>query len=103
MNKRRNEIILPEDELRADLRRRTRRSFLVGGIAAVAGTGAYAWLRHQPREAYLAWPERRALAMNGKLAEAYLSDHHLMPEYSLQQVGYMKPNGDIGLDDQVEQ
>jgi DMSO/TMAO reductase YedYZ molybdopterin-dependent catalytic subunit len=99
MNKRRNEIILPEDKLHADLRRRTRRSFLIGGIAAAAGSGAYAWLRNQPRQAYLAWPERRVLAVNAKISEAYLSDHHLMPEYSLQDVGYLKPNGDIGLDD----
>lgn len=99
MNKRRKEITLPENELRADLRRRTRRSFLLGGIAAVAGTGAYAWLRTQPREAYLAWPERRVLAVNAKIAEAYVSDRHLMPEYSLRDVGYLKPNGDIGLDD----
>ena len=101
MSKRINEIVLPKEDLQADLHRRTRRSFLIGGIAAVAGTGAYAWLRTQPREAYLAWPERRVLAVNAKIAEAYLSDHHLMPEYSIQQVGYQKPNGDIGLDDDM--
>lgn len=99
MTDRQREIVLPEEELRADLRRRTRRSFLIGGIAAVAGTGAYTWLRHQPREAYLSWPERRVLAVNGKLAEAYLSDTHLMPSYSAAEVGFLKPNGDIGLDD----
>jgi DMSO/TMAO reductase YedYZ molybdopterin-dependent catalytic subunit len=101
MTDKRGDIILPEDKLRQELSRRTRRSFLIGGIAAVAGTGAYAWLRTQPREAYLAWPERRVLGLNRKLASAYLSDGHLMPEYSLQEVGYLKPNGDIGLDDEV--
>lgn len=101
MSKRLKEIVLPKDELQADLHRRTRRSFLIGGIAAVAGTGAYAWLRTQPRQAYLAWPERRVLAFNAKIAEAYLSNHHLLPEYSLKQVGYLKPNGDVGLDDDM--
>jgi DMSO/TMAO reductase YedYZ molybdopterin-dependent catalytic subunit len=101
MTDRKREIVLPDDQLHAELRRRSRRSFLIGGIAAAAGVGSYAWLRNQPREAYLAWPERRVLGVNAKLAEAYLSNGHLTPTYSASEVAFLKPNGDVGLDDDV--
>ncbi len=42
------------------------------------------------------------LEFNQKLAHAYLSDGHLMPTYSAKEITYLKPNGDIGLDGDLD-
>jgi DMSO/TMAO reductase YedYZ molybdopterin-dependent catalytic subunit len=96
-NDRHPEIALPEKDLRIELRRRTRRDFLIAGLTAAAGIGAYEWITSAEEQDGLAWPQRRVLNFNGKLAQSYLSDSHLMPTYSREQVGFLKPNGDIGL------
>jgi DMSO/TMAO reductase YedYZ molybdopterin-dependent catalytic subunit len=102
MNSRQPEIVLPDDELKRELRRRTRRDFLIGGVAAVGAIGGYEWLRSRKRDDGLQWPERRVLDFNGKLAEDYLSNSHLMPTFSRSEVGWLKPNGDIGMDDDID-
>ncbi|MGH9695078.1 MAG: molybdopterin-dependent oxidoreductase [Bryobacteraceae bacterium] len=88
---------MTDAELKRDLARKTRRSFLVGGAAAAAGLAGYKWITSAGDENALPRPQRRVLDFNGKLAHAYLSDSGLMPAYSADQVGYLKPNGDIGL------
>lgn len=94
---RHREIVVPAGEIKRELKRRTRRDFLIGGMAALAGIGGYEWLTHAPEENGVPWPQRRVLGLNGKIAEAYLSDSHLMKAYSPADVGFLKPNGDIGL------
>ena len=101
MTDRHRGIVLPVEDLKKELQRRTRRSFLIGGLAAAAGVGGYTWMRTRNEELGVPWPQRRILSFNRKLAEGYLSDGHLTPTYSLSQVTYLKPNGDIGLDDEV--
>jgi DMSO/TMAO reductase YedYZ molybdopterin-dependent catalytic subunit len=99
VTERRREIILPDEDAQHKLRARTRRDFLIAGFAAAGGIGAYEWLTKARREADVPWPQRRVLEFNRKLAQGYLSDTHLMPAYSLDQVRYLKPNGDIGIED----
>lgn len=84
-------------ELQQELRKRTRRGFLTGGVATALGVGAYEWLTRAGQENGTPWPQRRALDFNRKLAHAYLSDGHLMPTYSAREITYLKPNGDVGL------
>lgn len=102
MSERRREIVLPESELKKELRRRTRRDFLIAGIAGAAALGGYKWVTSAKREDGTPWPQRRVLDLNRKLATAYLSNSHLMPAYSRDQVGWLKPNGNIGLEDPVD-
>jgi hypothetical protein len=102
MNSWDREIVLSDDESKRRLRRKTRRDFLIGGAAAVGAIGGYEWMRSRKREAGLAWPERRVLDFNAKLAHGYLSNSHLMPTYSRDEVGWLKPNGDIGMDDDID-
>jgi len=102
VTERHREIIVPERDLKSELRRRTRRDFLIAGVAAAGGIGAYEWVRHSKREDDVPWPQRRVLDFNRKLSEAYLSDSHLMPSYSRDRVEHLKPNGDIGLDPGVD-
>lgn len=103
MSEQHREIVLDEHEAQRELRRRTRRDFLIAGIAAVGAIGGYEWITKAKREKDVPWPQRRVLEFNRKLAEGYVSDSHLMPSYLLDQVEYLKPNGDIGLDTPVEE
>jgi DMSO/TMAO reductase YedYZ molybdopterin-dependent catalytic subunit len=84
-----------------DLRRRTRRAFLIGGAAAAAGIAGYEWMRSDNDSTGIPKLQRRALDFNGKLAQAYLRDTHRMPEYPRSRVEKLKPNGNIGLTDPV--
>jgi Oxidoreductase molybdopterin binding domain len=102
MNSWDREIVLSDDETKRQLRRRTRRDFLIGGVAALGAIGGYEWMRSRTPDSGLQWPQRRILDWNGKLAHSYLDNSHLMPTYSRDQVGWLKPNGDIGMDDDLE-
>ncbi len=95
------EILLTPEKARRELARRSRRDFLIAGAAAAAGLAGYEWLTKAGDENGAPWPQRRALDFNRKLAEAYLNDNHLMPAYSASQIGYLKPNGDYGLDSEI--
>src|SRR5207244_9460995 len=63
----------------AELRGRTRRGFIVAGIAAAAGLGGWKWLNSRPREDDVPWPLRRVLEANERLAGAYFSPNRLSP------------------------
>jgi len=102
MNSWDREIVLSDSESKRRLRRKTRRDFLIGGVAALGAIGGYEWIHSAKRDGGLAWPERRVLDLNGKLAESYVSSSHLMPAYSPNQIGWLKPNGDIGMDDDID-
>ncbi len=102
MSKLQREIILPEEQVRQELSKKSRRGFLIGGLAAVGAVGGYEWLQSAKQENEVPWPERRVLEANGRLAHAYLSDGHLMPTYSMGDVTPLKANGDIGLDDEMD-
>ncbi|MBV8832178.1 MAG: molybdopterin-dependent oxidoreductase [Acidobacteriaceae bacterium] len=93
---------LPPEEARREMQAMTRRSFAIGGAAAVAGIGLYKWVTGSAAEDGVPWPQRRVLDWNARLSGAYLNDHHLMPTYSVERIGGVKPNGDIGLESPVE-
>ena len=103
MNKdRQREMQLPEEEARQLFKRRTRRSFLTAGIAAVAAIGGYEWMTSRQEEAMVPWPQRRVLRVNEALAHGYLSDQHLARTYQRSDIQPLKPNGDYGLDDDID-
>lgn len=85
-----------------EIRRRTRRSFLIGGAAAVAGAGGWEWLRTRARQEELPWPVRRVLGANEKIARAYFSDGHLAATFDPTQAGMPRRNGMEGLDDDFD-
>jgi DMSO/TMAO reductase YedYZ molybdopterin-dependent catalytic subunit len=96
------ELVLTPEEARRFLAKRTRRAFLVGGVAAAAGIGGYEWLSTRKQEDMAPWPQRRVLRVNEALAHGYLSDSHLARTYQRSDVRPLKPNGDYGLDDDVD-
>ncbi len=94
--------VVSEEAARRELKRRSRRDFLVAGGAALAAFGGYRWMRSRAPEDDVAWPQRRVLQFNGKLAHGYLSDGRMAPTFSLKDVGELKSNGDDGLEDDVK-
>jgi DMSO/TMAO reductase YedYZ molybdopterin-dependent catalytic subunit len=84
------------------MRRLTRRSFTVGGLAALAGVGAWRWLTTATPEDGIPWPLRRVLRFNQWLAEGYASPRRLAPTFPAESVrGEARTNGLVGLDGEV--
>ena len=102
MTDRHPELVLPEEEIQRRLRRSTRRGFLIGGIAAAGTLAGYKWVTTAADDNEIPWPQRRVLDFNGTLSHSYLSDSHLMPTYSRERVGWLKPNGNIGLEQPLD-
>ncbi len=95
------ELLVSGDEAHRELKRRTRRGFLVGGAASLVGLAGYEWLTHSANEESAPAAQRRVLELNEKLWHAYESDKHLMPQYGRERVQTLKENGDVGLEDDV--
>jgi DMSO/TMAO reductase YedYZ molybdopterin-dependent catalytic subunit len=95
-------ITLPEREAQEKLKQLTRRGFLLGGIAAVAGIGGYELLTKTGNMGDRSMAERKVLNLNGRIAKGYLRDSHLAPTYSKDQITGQKANGEYGLDDDDE-
>lgn len=80
-------------------RRKSRRSFLIGGIAAAAGVGAWQWLRTRPEDGGIQWPLRRAHELNERLARGYFEPERLAPTFPRAPGQMPRVNGNIGLDE----
>ncbi len=88
--------------VRNEIGSRTRRSFLTGGIATLAGAAAYGWIRTRTPENGIAWPLRRSLETNEQLARAYFRPTRLAPEFDTGSAEMPPANGNIGLEDDFE-
>ena len=86
----------------AELRRKTRRAFLVGGAAAALGVAGYEWMQSQQDESETPLAERKVMDFNGALWRSCVSNHRRMPEYSASHIEHLKKNGDIGLADPLK-
>ncbi len=86
-----------------EMRRLTRRSFITGGVAALAGLGAWRWLTTATADDGVPWPLRRALRFNEGLAEALGAPHQLAPTFPRDIVqGPPRTNGMVGLSGEVD-
>ncbi|HEY3329341.1 MAG TPA: molybdopterin-dependent oxidoreductase [Capsulimonadaceae bacterium] len=91
-----------ETDADAAIRRLSRRSFILGGIATAATVGGFTWLMNAPPSDGIPGPLRRMLRFNETLAETFFQPSRLIPTLSLDRV--TKParvNGDIGLSEEV--
>jgi DMSO/TMAO reductase YedYZ molybdopterin-dependent catalytic subunit len=80
------------------MRRLTRRSFLTGAVATVAGLAAWRGLTTAAAEDGVPWPLRRVLRFNQGVAEALGAPHRLAPTFAAESVQTpARTNGLIGL------
>lgn len=87
-----------DDEVRRMLQARTRRSFLIGGAAALAGAGLYEALYRAKVVNQLQWPLREAHEANRALTNALFQQRVLAPTYKASDVTGLRINGDFGID-----
>jgi DMSO/TMAO reductase YedYZ molybdopterin-dependent catalytic subunit len=90
--------VLTGPEAEREMRRLTRRSFVTGTVAALAGLGAWRWLRTASLEDGQPWPLRKVLRFNQGLAESLHSPGRLaatFPDQSVQEPA--RTNGLVGL------
>lgn len=93
----REEELLNDEEVELHIRRMSRRGFLSGAVGvALAGAGWW-WLKElkPAREGDVAWPFRRALEFNDRLAQAYFRDTRLAPTFPRSQAIEPRRNATI--------
>jgi hypothetical protein len=83
-----------------EIHRRTRRSLLIGGAAAIIGGSLWQWLNDWPRINGLNAPFRKALDFNAAISRGLFREGALAPEFEQSKaVRSFRRNGDIGLSD----
>ena len=88
----------PEDAaVLAEARRRTRRSFLAAGGAALAGAGLYGYLNTEPADDDQPGLLRRTFETNAALSRAVFRERGLAPTYPLSRARTLRVNGVAGL------
>jgi DMSO/TMAO reductase YedYZ molybdopterin-dependent catalytic subunit len=91
------EIEAWNEQVRRRMRRKTRRSFIGFGAAALAGLGIFEWLTTRREIDNVPWPMRKALEVNEQLARDFFSTSRTAPQPGQTPVGN-RLNGDVGLD-----
>ena len=85
------------EEAKKQSAQRTRRSFLVGGVAAAAGYEFYRYLDRAPGDEMIPSPLRRALNINASLSRALFDERALAPTYDIREAKDLRINGNYGL------
>lgn len=80
-----------------DISRRTRRSFLTGGIATLAGFGAWEWIRNGSDDNGIPRPLRMAERADDVFSRVLFSDARLAKTFGASEIGEARVNGDEGL------
>ena len=78
--------------------RRTRRSFMVGGVAAAAGYGVLHWIDSSKPAGRLQGVLRKTLNVDAAISRAVWDEGGLAPEYPLSRAKELRLNGVVGLE-----
>ena len=93
----------PEDAaVDREMARKTRRSFLVGGIATLSGAGAWGWLVTRRPDGGVHWPLRLSLRTNEGFWRDFYKSTRLAKTFSPADIESPRENGDVGLDEDLD-
>src|ERR1700722_2177778 len=81
--------------------RRTRRSFLAGGVAAAAGYGVARWIANSPDDHRLQSALRKTLNFDATVNRTVFDERGLAPTYHVSEAKPLRLNGVVGLDDSL--
>ena len=81
--------------------RRTRRSFLVGGVAAAAAYGAVQWINEGEEIGRQPEALRRTLQADAAISRGVFEERGLAPTYPLSRARPLRLNGNVGLDQKL--
>ncbi len=93
------ELRAQNEEVLRKMRRLTRRSFFVAGMAALGGMASWDWLMSRRPEDRIPWPIRRMMAINEGLWRDLSSANHLAPDFAGKHALEDRVNSDIGLEE----
>lgn len=82
--------------------KRTRRSLLAGGAAALAGGAIWEWIRTRSLDNGIPWPLRAGLDVNEEFARAYFSDARLARTFPPDSSEPPPVNGTVGIKDDLD-
>ena len=86
------------DDLKRQLRRMTRRGIAFGGLATLAGYGAWRWLGTAPEVGMLRSPLRRILELDEAVGRAGFRPGRMSRTYAASLAGMPRVNGRYGVD-----
>ncbi|RYX84072.1 molybdopterin-binding oxidoreductase [bacterium] len=89
--------VLTDEDVEAQMRRMSRRSFLWAGTAVLGTVGAFRWINTRRTEDGLVWPLRRSLDTSGEVARDLFSETRLAPQWDAKRAREPRVNGDIGM------
>src|SRR6266404_1795791 len=84
--------IRPTESPEQQMRRRTRRGFIRGGVAAAVALLGWKWLRSQPDADGIPWPLRQFHRLNEWVWSGTYSNARLAPEFPAASAGEPKEN-----------
>lgn len=79
--------------------RRTRRSFLVGGVAAAAGYGVARWIANSPDDHRIQSALRKTWNVDAAVNRAVFDERGLAPTYAVSEAKPLRLNGVVGLEE----
>ena len=82
--------------------RRSRRSVLTGGIAALAAFGGWRWLQNSPEDRNIPGPLRDVHEANESLWRALFRDDKLAPTFDRSRSSMIRVNGRRGIQDEID-
>lgn len=85
-------------KVEAQMKARSRRSFLWGALAVGTSYGGLNWLKTRRMEDGIPWPLRRVLQTNESLARDFFDTSRLAPTFAASRIDPLRANGDVGLD-----
>lgn len=95
-------VIEGDAEVEREMRRKSRRSFIVGGVVTLAAIGGWEWLKTRSIEDGTPWPLRRGLEFNEQLARGYFNPSREAQTFPREVDRIPRINGDIGLGDDFD-
>ena len=91
--KRRLSKALSDNDARRQMSAHSRRSFLIGGVAALAGVFGWRWMPDETKQRVL----RRTLELNEKVSQIFYRPSRLAPEFAREQISPPRVNGLEGM------
>ncbi|MFN0280065.1 MAG: molybdopterin-dependent oxidoreductase [Pyrinomonadaceae bacterium] len=90
--------LLTFEEAKRKMFARSRRGFLVGGVATLAGIFGWRWMSDETKGALL----RRTFEFNEKVGQFFYSPSRLAPEFPLTSISPARANGVEGLESEFD-
>ncbi len=85
-----------------EYQRRTRRSLLTGGVAALAAFGGWRWIQNSPENLNIPEPLRAVHEANESLWRTLYRGDKLAPTFDRSESSMMRVNGRRGLDNEID-